>query len=67
MLTMRGIPVAHILGVKRARPHVLKSWARVGGTRLTYPPADGEAGEEVPGGWPGVAHTARRPIPRTQP
>jgi uncharacterized protein (DUF488 family) len=39
-LTVRGIPVEHILGPKRTQRHVLRPWARVEGTRITYPPAD---------------------------
>ena len=36
-LTARGIRVEHLLGVKRAEPHVLTSFARVSGSRVTYP------------------------------
>jgi uncharacterized protein (DUF488 family) len=43
-LLVRGIAVEHILSEKRTQPHVLKPWARVEGTRITYPPA-GEGGE----------------------
>ncbi len=36
-LVVRGVTVEHILGVTRAQVHVLRSWARVQGTRITYP------------------------------
>jgi uncharacterized protein (DUF488 family) len=36
-LVVRGIPVAHILGLKQIQTHVLRPWARVQGTRITYP------------------------------
>jgi uncharacterized protein (DUF488 family) len=36
-LTVRGISVADIFSATRTRPHVLKPWARVQGTRITYP------------------------------
>jgi hypothetical protein len=36
-LTVRGIPVSDIFSTTRTRPHVLKPWARVQGTRITYP------------------------------
>jgi uncharacterized protein (DUF488 family) len=36
-LTVRGIPVKHILSAAGARPHRLTPWARVEGTRITYP------------------------------
>lgn len=39
-LTVRGIPVEHILSAKRTQHHVLKPWASVEGTRITYPPTD---------------------------
>lgn len=37
-LTVRGIAVEHILSPKRTQRHALRPWARVEGTRLTYPP-----------------------------
>ena len=37
-LVVRGIEVAHIMTATRLQPHVLHSWARVEGTRITYPP-----------------------------
>ena len=36
-LVARGIAVSEITSGVRARPHVLTPWARVDGTRLTYP------------------------------
>jgi hypothetical protein len=48
-LTVRGIAVEHILGARRTRPHVLRAFARVEGTRITYPPTDPEADEHVQG------------------
>lgn len=41
-LLARGIAVNEIASCVRARPHVLTPWARVKGTRLTYP-AEGDA------------------------
>jgi uncharacterized protein (DUF488 family) len=37
-LVIREIHVEHILSSARTRPHVLKSWARIDGMRITYPP-----------------------------
>ncbi len=37
-LVARGVPVFDVLGASRAQPHVLRPWARVEGTRITYPP-----------------------------
>ncbi len=42
-LVVRGVAVEHILGASRAQPHVLRPWARVQGTRITYPPPDGDS------------------------
>jgi uncharacterized protein (DUF488 family) len=43
-LTVRGVAVEHILSAARTQPHVLRPWAQVRGTRITYPaPADGPA------------------------
>jgi hypothetical protein len=39
-LTIRGIAVEDILGPGRRRPHRLAPWARVAGTRITYPEPD---------------------------
>jgi uncharacterized protein (DUF488 family) len=36
-LMVRGIPVDHILDAKNTRPHALTPFAKVEGTRLTYP------------------------------
>jgi uncharacterized protein (DUF488 family) len=36
-LVVRGIAVEHILSPSRAQPHRLHPWARVEGTRITYP------------------------------
>jgi uncharacterized protein (DUF488 family) len=41
-LVVRGIPVEHILSEKRTQRHTLKPFARVEGTRITYPPTEGE-------------------------
>jgi uncharacterized protein (DUF488 family) len=46
-LAVRGIPVEHILSAKRTQRHVLKPWARVEGTRITYPPSDQEVERDV--------------------
>jgi hypothetical protein len=47
-LVVRGNPVEHILSEKRTQAHVLRPFARVEGTRITYPPA-GEAKHDVQG------------------
>ncbi len=52
-LLARGVPVAHILGGARAEPHRLTPFARIAGTRVTYPASDvftagGEGGSESP-------------------
>ena len=39
-LAARGIPVSHIMSATRQDPHKLTSFARVEGTRVTYPPTD---------------------------
>jgi uncharacterized protein (DUF488 family) len=39
-LLVRGIPVEHILSEKQTMPHALRPFARVEGTRITYPPAE---------------------------
>jgi uncharacterized protein (DUF488 family) len=36
-LTARGIPVEHIMSAAKREPHRMTSFARVDGTRLTYP------------------------------
>ena len=37
-LVVRAIAVEHILSAARTQPHVLRPWAEVRGTRITYPP-----------------------------
>ena len=39
-LTVRGITVDHIMSKSRADRHALKPWAKVEGTRITYPPEE---------------------------
>ena len=39
-LTVRGVPVAHIMSINRANPHHLTPFALVEGTRITYPRED---------------------------
>jgi uncharacterized protein (DUF488 family) len=46
-LVVRGIAVKHILGPKSLRPHSLRAFARVDGTRITYPPEDPESTTEA--------------------
>lgn len=41
-LTVRGVEVRHIMTAHRANPHHLTSFAHVEGTRVTYPPPQGE-------------------------
>ena len=36
-LTVRGLPVEHVLDVADTEPHTLTQFARVEGTRITYP------------------------------
>lgn len=36
-LTARGVEATHILGPCRAQPHLMTSFARVAGSRVTYP------------------------------
>jgi uncharacterized protein (DUF488 family) len=36
-LTVRGVPVEHILGKGQLQQHFLTPFARVEGTRITYP------------------------------
>jgi len=47
-LVVRGIAVEDIIGGSRASRHVLKPWARVEGTRITYPPQAEEPVAENP-------------------
>ena len=42
-LVARGVAVEHVLGASRTQPHALRPWARVDGTRVTYPPPPGES------------------------
>jgi uncharacterized protein (DUF488 family) len=37
-LTVRDVPVEHIIGKQKRRAHALTPFARVDGTRITYPP-----------------------------
>ena len=37
-LVIRGVVVEHILSASRTQQHVLRPWAKVHGTRITYPP-----------------------------
>jgi uncharacterized protein (DUF488 family) len=37
-LVVRGIPVQHIMGPDKRRPHVLTPFAKVDGTQISYPP-----------------------------
>ena len=54
-LLVRGVRVEDIMGPKSRRPHVLTRFARVEGSRITYPPEDGagEVAEERKGGGKG--------------
>lgn len=38
-LLARGVKVEHIMSIKTRREHTLTPWAKVGGTRVTYPPS----------------------------
>ena len=42
-LTVRGIQVEHIINPGKRRPHTLTRFAQVEGTRILYPPEEGEA------------------------
>lgn len=42
-LTVRGIPVEHIMSATHRQPHTLTPWARVDGFRITYP-AEADSG-----------------------
>jgi uncharacterized protein (DUF488 family) len=44
-LLVRGFEVIHIMGEGRYQAHKLTPWARVEGTRITYPEEDQERGE----------------------
>jgi uncharacterized protein (DUF488 family) len=41
-LLVRGVPVEHIMDEGHRAPHKLTPFARVDGTRITYPPAEAE-------------------------
>ncbi len=43
-LTIRGIPVAHILSAAKPRTHSLTPFAKVRGHSITYPPSEQTAG-----------------------
>jgi uncharacterized protein (DUF488 family) len=47
-LLARGYGVEEIESLKRTRPHVLTPWARVKREKVTYPPAQDIAHQEVP-------------------
>jgi uncharacterized protein (DUF488 family) len=40
-LTLRGVPVAHIMSAEASRPHKLTPFAEVRGSEITYPPEQG--------------------------
>lgn len=42
-LVVRGIPVEHIMGPHKRKPHTLTPFAQVDGTRITYPAPESEA------------------------
>ena len=48
-LAVRGVEVVEIVGVGKDRPHPITAWARVAGTRITYPPAPDDFPRTVPG------------------
>ena len=41
-LVVRGIPVEHIMTIKRTNPHVVTPFAKVHGTHITYPTETGQ-------------------------
>jgi uncharacterized protein (DUF488 family) len=43
-LTVRGIPVEHIINHGKTRPHTLTRFAQVEGTRILYPPEEAADG-----------------------
>lgn len=47
-LLVRGIPSLHLMSPGKATPNTLTRFARVDGTRLTYPPEDSSAGGGSP-------------------
>jgi uncharacterized protein (DUF488 family) len=44
-LVVRGIEVLDIMSATSARPHVLRDWAHVEGTTITYPEVEDTGGE----------------------
>ena len=48
-LLVKGIEAREITSGIRARPHSLTQWARVTGTRVTYPAARAQSGQSVAG------------------
>lgn len=46
-LVARGIEASEITSGVRARPHSMTQWARVTGTRVTYPAERGQSGRSV--------------------
>jgi uncharacterized protein (DUF488 family) len=48
-LSVRGVAVEHILGISRKQPHALRTWARVQGTRIIYPPPAEESDQPASG------------------
>jgi uncharacterized protein (DUF488 family) len=49
VLLVKGIDAREITSGVRARPHSLTPWARVTGTRVTYPASGGHSGRSVTG------------------
>jgi uncharacterized protein (DUF488 family) len=49
-LLVKGIEASEITSGVRARPHSLTPWARVTGTRVTYPAARAQSGQSVVAG-----------------
>jgi uncharacterized protein (DUF488 family) len=50
-LVARGVAVEHVFNASRTQSHSLRPWARVDGSRITYPPPPGEsAGPDATGG-----------------
>jgi uncharacterized protein (DUF488 family) len=37
-LSVRGVPVQHIINPGKTRPHTITPFAQVAGTQITYPP-----------------------------
>jgi len=48
-LLVKGIEVREITSGVRARPHSLTQWARVMGTRVTYPATQAQSGQSAAG------------------